>query len=177
MSTPYVGEIRLFGFPRVPTGWLACDGSTYAISTYDVLYTLLGTTFGGDGQSNFAVPDLRGRVPVHQGTGLGLTPRTPGEVFGTESVTLLTPQIPTHTHALVASQAAAASATPDSASFLGNVAPNDVWYFTQQGVAKAESMNASVIGATGGSLPHDNCMPTLTGNYCIAYQGIFPQQN
>lgn len=98
MTTPYVGEIRLFAFPRIPTGWFACDGSLKPIANNEVLFTLLGTTYGGDGVNTFAVPDLRGQVPLHMGTGPGLTNRPIGQRSGSESVTLLATQLPSHTH-------------------------------------------------------------------------------
>ncbi len=94
MSTPYVGEIRMFGFSRTPSGWQTCDGSLLPISQYEVLYTLLGTTYGGDGVTTFAVPDLRGRIPIHQGRGNGLTPKILGQLAGTEQITLILNQIP-----------------------------------------------------------------------------------
>ena len=118
MTTPYVGEIRLFGFSRVPTGWFACDGSLQSIAEYQTLYTLLGTTYGGDGISTFAVPDLRGAVPVHQGTGPGLSPRPLGLFGGTESVTLSTDQIPAHQHT--------PNATSNSASTVNTPGGNDM---------------------------------------------------
>lgn len=178
MSTPYVGEIRMFAFPRIPTGWFACDGTLYPISDYQVLYTLIGTTYGGNGQSNFAVPDLRGRLPIHQGTGAGLTPRVIGQAFGTETVTLSLSQMPTHNHMLLASQAAGANSTPGTTVLFADVtAAPDVWYYTAQGSATADQMNPATVSMVGGSLPHDNCMPTLTTSYCIAWAGIFPQQS
>lgn len=176
MSTPFVGEIRLFGFPRIPTGWLACNGQLMPIQDYEPLFSLIGTTYGGNGQTNFALPDLRGRLPVHQGTGNGLTPKVIGQVYGTESVTLTTGQIPSHSHALIASQNAATQTTPTSTSLFGNVSP-DVWYFTTQGSAQIDTLNPSTVGLTGQNLPHDNCMPTLTASYCIAFVGIFPTQS
>ena len=97
MTTPYVGEIRMFGFQRVPVGWQACDGSLLSISDFSALYTLIGTTYGGDGTTNFGVPDLRGRIPIHEGTGPRRTPRVRGERGGEEQVTLLVNQIPSHT--------------------------------------------------------------------------------
>src|SRR5450830_1835958 len=107
MSTPYIGEIRLFAFPRIPNGWLACDGSSVSIADNETLFTLLGTTFGGDGVSTFGVPDLRGQVPVHQGTGPQLTTRVLGQNGGTEQVTLLATQLPQHTHEFNVSSALA----------------------------------------------------------------------
>ena len=175
MSTPYVGEIRLFGFSRTPIGWQACDGSLLPISVYEVLFALIGTTYGGDGQSTFAVPDLRGRVPLHQGNGTGLTPRIIGEVSGVESVTLLSQQMPAHTHTLVATTLAANAAAPSVAVELGAIS-GDTLYATDINVGSFGLSPASTT-ADGGTQPHDNLMPTLTVQFCIALEGIFPPQN
>ena len=173
MSTPYIGEIRLFGFSRVPNGWQACDGSLLPIAQYDVLFALVGTTYGGDGQTTFAVPDLRGRVPLHQGQGTGLTQRIMGEVAGVENVTLLPAQMPAHTHGLVATTLAANATTPGNAVELGSLS-GDTMYATDLAV-NSITTNPSTTG-TGGTQPHDNVMPTLTVQFCIAYEGIFPSQ-
>lgn len=177
MSEFYVGEIRLFAFPRVPTGWFACDGSLKPISAYEVLYTLIGTTYGGDGVNTFAVPDLRGRLPVHQGTGLGLSTRVMGQVFGTEAVTLISNNMPVHTHAYNAAPANAAVNVPTSAE-LGSLT-GDTMYTTGPGTHN-ELLSPQAVTVTGGSgggaAPHDNTMPTLTAAYCIAWSGIFPSQ-
>lgn len=112
MSEPFIGEIRMFGFGRTPIGWQACDGSLLKISDYETLYVLVGTTYGGDGQTTFGVPDLRGRVPVHQGQGPNLTNRPLGQGGGTETVTLTEAQLPSHSHGLLATTAAATSNVP-----------------------------------------------------------------
>src|SRR5437588_507679 len=112
MTQPYLGEIRLFGFYRIPANWQACDGTLLQISTNDARYAVIGTTYGGDGQTTFAVPDLRGRAPIHQGQGSGLTNRPIGQSFGFEQVTLLTQNLPVHNHAMIASQAAATTPSP-----------------------------------------------------------------
>jgi len=174
MTTPFVGEIRLFGFSRLPTGWLPCDGSLQSISEYDVLFTLIGTTYGGDGQSTFAMPDLRGQVPLHNGTGPGLTTRTIGEFGGSENVTLLSNQLPAHSHSFSATSLTASSTSPGSE--LGAVS-GDTMYVTDLTGATAVTMAPSSISATGGTQPHDNLMPTLTVQYCVAWAGIFPPQN
>jgi microcystin-dependent protein len=132
MTTPYVGEIRMFGFSRTPTGWLACDGSVLPISQYETLYTLIGTAYGGDGQSTFALPDLRGRVPIHQGTGRNLTPRTLGQIGGTEQVVLTSGQIPSHSHIVLASTQAATTGTPASTVALASGASTDQIYYPAQ---------------------------------------------
>ena len=129
MSTPYIGEIRMLGFGRTPIGWQACDGSLLPISQYETLFVLIGTTYGGDGQSTFAVPDLRGRLPVHQGQGPGLSNYVVGQMAGTESVTLLAPQMPTHTHPMVATTGAATALTPGNSLLPGSVG-GDVFYAT-----------------------------------------------
>jgi microcystin-dependent protein len=174
MSTPFVGEIRLFGFSRVPNGWLPCDGSLQSISEYDVLFTLLGTTYGGDGQTTFATPDLRGQVPLHNGTGPGLTTRVIGESSGSENVTLVPSQIPAHSHPLSATSLSASATTPGSE--LGAVA-GDTMYVTDLTGATAVAMAPSSISAAGGTQPHSNLMPTLTVQYCVAWAGIFPSPN
>lgn len=176
MTTPYVGEIRLFGFSRVPTGWLACDGSLQPISNFQPLYTLLGTTYGGDGVNTFALPDLRGQVPLHQGTGLGLTPRTLGERGGSENVTLLNSGMPSHSHGFFASTTAASTTTPGSTVQLGALPSDHIYLQDITGTPTAIAMSTNMTGNAGGSLPHNNVMPTLTLSFCIAWNGIYPSQ-
>lgn len=176
MSESFVGEIRLFGFPRVPDGWLACDGSLLPISQYDVLFALIGTTYGGDGVNSFALPDLRGRVPIHQGSGPGLPSVAIGQRAGTESVTLLTTQLPSHSHPVHATSAAANATMPGPAVQLGAL-PGSQMYVTDIAGASASMMNPVAVSPTGGSQAHNNLMPTLTVSYCIATSGIFPSQN
>lgn len=177
MSTPYIGEIRMFGFGSrgAPNGWQACDGTLLPISEYEVLYTLLGTTYGGDGQSTFGVPDLRGRLPIHQGTGPGLSNYVIGQRAGTETVTVLPTQMPAHTHTLVVTTGAASALTPGNTLLPGAVS-GDSFYASDITGATALPMSAQSTGAAGGSQPHENCMPTLTVQYCIAWAGIFPSQ-
>jgi len=177
MSTPYVGEIRLFAFPRIPTGWLACDGSQQPISEYEVLYTLLGTTYGGNGTSTFAVPDMRGQVPLHQGTGNGLTPRLLGQSGGSEAVTLITGNMPAHTHPYNVTGTAANATTPATSLQLGTAAGGDKTYTSSLTGLNPFEMSGASTTATGGNQPHDNTMPTLTVSFCIAYAGIFPSQS
>lgn len=174
MSDPYIGEIRLFGFSRVPTGWLACDGSLQPISEYNALFSLIGTTYGGDGQTTFAMPDLRGQIPLNNGNGSGLTPRVIGESGGSESVTLLPTQLPGHSHSMTATTATANATTPGGE--LGALT-GDTMYVTDLTGAGAVVMSSSSTSATGGTLPHDNLMPTLTVQYCVASDGIYPQQS
>ncbi|WP_182212617.1 phage tail protein [Stenotrophomonas acidaminiphila] len=175
MSDPYIGEIRMFGFGSrgAPNGWQACDGSLLPISQYDALFALIGTTYGGDGQTTFAVPDLRGRLPIHQGQSPGLDNYVLGERQGAESVTLLAPQMPLHTHTAVATTAAASSLTPGP-SFLPGAVSGDTFYATDLAGATPIPMSTQSISSVGGQQPHENCMPTLTVQYCIAVYGIFP---
>lgn len=168
----YVGELRMFAGTFAPDGWNMCDGSVLPISQYEVLYTLLGTTYGGDGVSTFAVPDLRGRVPVGQGT-LGSDTYVIGSVGGTEIVTITQQQLPAHSHSLVTSTAVGDSADPTDRVMAA--APEDCkFYYAGEG---ATSLNAGHIPASGGSsLPHNNMQPYLAVNYIIALIGIFPSQ-
>jgi microcystin-dependent protein len=174
MSTPYIGEIRMFGFGRTPSGWQACDGSLLPISQYDALFALIGTTYGGDGQNTFAVPDLRGRLPIHQGLGAGLSNYVIGQMAGTENVTVLTNQMPAHTHVMVATTGASTAITPGPALLPGAVS-GDTFYVNTVTGNNAAAMSDQMLTVSGGSQPHENCMPTLTVQYCMATEGIFPQ--
>lgn len=177
MSTPYIGEIRMFAFGSrgAPNNWQACDGSLLPISQYDALFALIGTIYGGDGQTTFAVPDLRGRLPVHQGTGPGLSNYVMGQRAGTETVTVLPTQMPAHTHTLVATNAAASTGTPGNTVLPGAVSGQTAYLNDITG-ATPFLMSAQVTSLAGGSQPHENCMPTLTVQYCIATSGIFPSR-
>lgn len=171
MSDPFIGEVRLFAGNFAPLGWAFCQGQLMAISQNDALFALIGTTYGGDGQTTFALPNLSGRVPLHQGQGAGLTSRTIGELGGAEIVTLLTSQIPQHTHAMNASSAAATGTSPSGALLATtSVASYDT-------AAGSTAMAASAVGNAGGSQPHQNMAPTLALNYIIALEGIFPSRN
>lgn len=173
MSDPYVGEIRMFGFPRVPVGWQACDGSLLSIAEYEVLYALIGTSFGGDGVTTFGVPDMRGRVPVEQGQGIGLTARVIGQNVGTETVTLLSVQLPVHNHACAATTVAGSTVTPGPGVVFGAIA-SDTMYTPNITGLTAYQLAPSAIGPQGGSQPHNNLMPTLSVPFCIATVGIYP---
>lgn len=184
MSDQYLGEIRLFGFPRIPNGWFACDGSLKPIAQFQALYMLLGTTYGGDGVTTFGVPDLRGQVPLHQGNGLGLTPRPMGSFGGSPTVTLTTAQLPQHTHTMMAVTANATANAPDglmTGAIVNNAPPPpspppaDQFYINPV-TAQPTAMNAQSLMGQGGNQPHDNMMPTLAASFCIAYAGIFPSQ-
>jgi len=170
MAQPYVGEIRMFAGSFAPAGWMFCDGSHLPIAENDILFQLIGTTYGGDGQQTFALPDLRGRVPVHQGTNQSQT-FTLGQMAGVESVTLNTQQIPSHGHPFIA------AATPgDVISPAGNLPANssNVKIYINQ--APDGGMSGSAMGPTGGSQPHENLQPYLGINFIISMFGLWPNQ-
>jgi len=178
MSEPFIGEIRSFGFSFAPTGWARCNGQLMAISQNSTLFVILGTTYGGDGQVTFALPNLQGQIPMHWGKGPGGFNTVIGEAQGTSNVTLTVNQMPQHTHAVTAvtiSDPTQRSAVPTSEAFLsGSRPPNRAYQIPATGVTVPFSPMA--IGGAGGSQPHDNMQPYLTLNFCIALQGIFPQQ-
>jgi microcystin-dependent protein len=168
MSNPYVGEIRLFAGNFAPAGWALCQGQLLSIAENEVLFQLIGTTYGGDGQETFAMPDLRGRLPVHQGQGPGLSNRVIGELGGSETVTLTVAQMPAHSHMLSASSAAASMGSPGGA-IPAATAVNS--YDTGAGTA---TMAAGAISSSGASQAHSNMGPTLALNCIISLFGIFP---
>lgn len=171
----YVGEIRPFAGNFVPPGWLPCDGRLLSISTYDVLYSLLGTAFGGDGRTTFAIPDLRGRLPIGTGQGTGLSNRPFASSGGAESVTLTLSQTPAHSHAFNVSTAAATQNSPEN-NLYANPDPNVFYATTAASGSVAQVLSPDTISASGGSnLPHENRMSTLAINYMIATTGFYPQ--
>ena len=171
MSDPYIGEIRMFAGSFAPAGWAFCDGQQIPISENDALFTLIGTTYGGDGQETFNLPDLQGRVPIHMGTGPGLGPYQIGEKAGVESVTLTTQQIPTHNHGWQASTGQGTSNTPQN-----NVtASPPVMKLYRVGVP-SDPMSSTIIQPSGGTQPHENLQPYLTISFIISLFGIFPRQ-
>jgi microcystin-dependent protein len=172
MSNPFLGEIRLFGGNFAPRGWAFCNGQLLDISTYDALYTLLGTTYGGDGVNTFGLPDLRGRVPVGQGQGPGLSSRVIGQMAGTETVSLTAPQLPQHTHAPRAVPSAATQASPANGTWAVTGPPPPYSSGTPAAV-----MNPGAIGSAGGGQPHENMIPFLGLSFIIATEGIFPSRN
>lgn len=176
MSDPFVGEIRLFGFPRIPIGWAACNGASLSIADNQILFTLIGTAFGGDGVTSFNVPDLRGRVPVSQGNGRGLTPRVLAQIGGEPQHTLRTAEMPSHSHALVATTTTGNTPTPGPSVQLATASLATAALYTQPASTPSYIAMAPSIAQAGNSLPHDNMMPTLTANYCICTIGVFPQQ-
>ena len=172
MSSPFIGEIRMFGGNFAPQGWAFCNGALMAIAENDALFTLIGTTYGGDGQETFGLPDLQGRVPVHQGTlqSSGTTYNI-GEKAGVESVTLTVNQIPAHRHSAQANSTGASSPSPAG----GVWAAGNVVALTPGANVNA-NMNPNALGASGGSQPHDNMVPFLTINFIISLFGVFPSQ-
>ena len=172
MADPFVAEIRIFPFNFAPKGWAWCDGQLLPLSQNTALFSLLGTTYGGNGQSNFALPDLRGRAPMHPGQGPGLSLHDLGETGGSETVTLLQSEIPSHTHTIRANNGDGISPTPTSNVSSGPGADRDLFLY-KDGTANGV-MNANASGITGGSVPHNNMQPYLTFYFCIALQGVFP---
>lgn len=166
MSNPYIGEIRLFAGNFAPAGWAFCDGTLLAISQNDALFNLIGTTYGGDGQTTFALPDLRSRVPVHVGSGFVLA-----QTGGAEQVTLTVNQIPAHSHVPLAN-----SSTGTQSSPAGNVWASSA-NLPYSASAPGAALQANAIGSAGGSQPHDNMIPFVAVNFIISLFGVFPTQN
>ncbi|MBD2679859.1 MULTISPECIES: phage tail protein [Nostoc] len=179
MTIPYIGEIRMFGGNFAPTGWALCNGQLLAISENDQLFALIGTTYGGDGQTNFALPDLRGRAPIHQGTGTGLSPRIIGQSIGAEAVTLTTDQLPQHNHSLTAntdSNPGVITATDKSPA--DNVPATGTVEMYARPSDPLVSMSPNAIAPfVGGSQPHYNIQPYLAINFIISLQGLYPSPN
>lgn len=164
---PYIGEIRLFAGTFAPLGWLLCDGSTVSIDEYSALFALIGTTYGGNGQTDFALPDLRSRTPIHRSGTITL-----GTKGGAETVALVASQLPNHTHPAVGADVGT-TGNPRGAYWAGT----DQLGLYAPGNQADESMNGQAIGATGRGLPHSNLMPYLAVNFIIAIQGVFPAHN
>ena len=173
MSDQFLAEIRIFPFNFPPTGWAFCNGQILPISQNTALFALLGTTYGGDGKSTFALPDMQGNVPMQEGQGQGLSERFLGEMSGTQFVTLLESEIPVHTHSIGAITEPGDLQEPDPARGLARTG-NGFGYNAALG--SAVNMAFQELSVAGGSLPHNNLMPYLTLNFCIALQGIFPQR-
>jgi microcystin-dependent protein len=167
MSSPFVAEIRMFGFNFPPTGWAFCNGQLLPISQNTALFSLLGTTYGGDGKSTFALPDMQGNVPLHQGQGQGLSLYDLGQMGGSSSVTLLTSEIPVHSHSFTATEEVVNE----------NNVTNNFFGAGESRYAPANNvvqMAPQALPPAGGSLPHNNMMNYLVVNFCIALQGVFP---
>ena len=174
---PFVGEIRMFGGNFAPNGWMFCEGQLLPISENEVLFQLIGTMYGGDGENTFALPNLSGRVPIHFGTGPDGTTYTQGELAGVESVTLTTQQIPNHTHAMGCSSG---GGQPSSNPANAVAAPSDISQYNDLTAAPNNATNAQLgtpaftSNSSGGSQPHENMMPFLCINFIISLFGVFP---
>lgn len=172
MAQPFIGEIRMFAGNFAPAGWAFCDGQLMPISQNDAMFVLIGTTYGGDGESTFALPNLQSRVPMHFGTGPDGVTYQIAETGGVESVTLSVQQIPSHNHVLIGSTAAATTGDPTSKVFAQSA---QVAYLIEADPEVQFSNNA--VSPVGGNQPHENCQPFLCINYIISLFGLFPQQN
>lgn len=173
MADPFVAEIRIFPFNFAPQGWAFCNGQLLPLSQNTALFSLLGTTYGGNGLSNFALPDMQGRAPMHPGQGPGLSLHDLGEEGGVETLTLLTSEIPAHTHGLGSATDPGDTNTPQGNALTRSSGASIYNAATSPLVA----MNPGAIGVAGGSLPHNNMQPYLTVNFCIAMQGVFPPRS
>ena len=185
MSSPFVAEIRIWACNFAPRGWAMCNGQLMPLSQNTALFSLLGTTYGGDGKSTFALPNMQGCVPVQQGQGPGLSLYDLGESDGSETHVLLSTEIPIHSHMLTADTSFASTADPTNAIYMRgqwNAPPNsgNVPTYTAQApntMIGTSNPNGLGIGTAGGSLPHNNLMPYMTLNFCIALQGVFPPRS
>jgi microcystin-dependent protein len=171
MSDPFVAEVRIFPFNFAPKGWAFCDGQLLPISQNTALFSLLGTTYGGDGKTTFALPDFQGRVPMHPGQGPGLSLHDLGEEGGSDFVTLLQSEMPAHSHTVQGSNTNSNQQTPTLNFHAGSIQNKR---YAPAATVPDVTMNAMIITPTGGSLPHNNLSPYLTLNFCIALQGVFP---
>lgn len=169
MADPFVAEIRIFPFNFPPKGWAFCNGQILPISQNTALFSLLGTVYGGDGKSTFALPDLEGSAAMHPGQGQGLSLRDLGQIGGAESVTLIQSEIPAHTHALTVSQADGLERLPG-----GQLAATGIGIGLYAAPGALTQLAPQALPPAGGSLPHNNMQPYLTLNFCIALQGVFP---
>lgn len=173
MSDPFVAEIRIFGFNFAPTGWAQCDGQILPISQNTALFSLLGTMYGGNGQSTFALPDLQGSVPMFWGQGQGLSLYDEGQTGGSDTVTLLQSEMPAHSHTWTASNQDGTDQSPVAELMAGGVGGVS----TYAAPSAIKQMSPNTIAPAGGDQPHNNLMPYLTLNFCIALQGVFPPRS
>jgi len=173
MSDPFVAEIRIFPFNFPPKGWAFCAGQLMPISQNTALFSLLGTYYGGDGKSTFALPDLQGSVPLHTGfsTGPGLSPYSLGQQSGEQYLTLLESEIPAHTHSMNASTQDGGDSHPQTNLVAQGIG---IGMYTDANTGPFANMNFNTLPPAGGGLPHNNIMPYLTLNFCIALQGVYP---
>jgi microcystin-dependent protein len=171
MSEPFIGEIRIFGFNFAPKGWATCQGQLLAIAQNTALFSILGTSYGGDGKTTFALPNFQGIAPMHQGSGPGLTPRVIGESSGAETITLNVSQMASHNHAINCNNGNPNKQTP-AGNFLSKSLPSNDY-----AASGPQQMSASATSVVGGGQPHNNMQPYLTLNFSIALVGIFPPRN
>lgn len=174
MNEPFIGSIMMFGFNFAPLDWAFCNGDSLSIANYTTLFALIGTNFGGDGVQTFNLPDMRGRVPVHQGQAAGFPQFSMGQRGGEETVTLNASQMPIHNHTVNANSASGDTGDPKSAIFANSGATDREYLST--GAANIH-MSSQTMTSNGGNQPHDNMQPFLTVNFCIAFNGIFPSRN
>ncbi len=174
MADPFVAEIRIFGFNFAPRGWAFCQGQLLPLSQNTALFSLLGTTYGGNGQSNFALPDLQGNAPMHPGQGPGLSLHDLGETGGSETVTLLQSEMPSHNHTMRASSDDGDQLQPTPARSFARSIDGSAYIASNAGLVQ---LSPQVLAPTGGDQPHNNMMPYLTLNFCIALQGVFPPRS
>jgi microcystin-dependent protein len=175
MADPFVAEIRIFPFNFPPKGWAFCDGQILPLSQNTALFSLLGTTYGGDGKSNFALPDLQGRAPMHPGQGQGLSPRDLGEISGSPTVTLLQSEMPVHPHTMRAASDVADNNSPQGNTAAPPAGRGNNLYITAN--SPLLPMNPMALTPSGGDQPHNNMQPYLTLSVCIALQGVFPPRS
>jgi microcystin-dependent protein len=175
MSNPFVAEVRIFPFNFAPTGWAFCDGQLLPISQNTALFSLLGTNYGGDGKSNFGLPNFQGNAPIQQGQGPGLSQYILGETGGEQNVTLLQTEMPAHAHGAQAGSASDTAVPTNNAWGTGQKGFGSV--YTPSNPSTNVNMSPVALSISGGSLPHNNMMPYLTLNYCIALQGVFPPRS
>ena len=173
MSEPFVGEIRMFAGNFAPRGWALCDGQLLAVSQNTALFSLLGTIHGGDGRTTFGLPDMRGRIPIHAGSGPGLSSRTLGVKLGTKQETVTVDQAPSHTHTLQANAQPGTERSPAGAT----PAQSTVGVYLQSPDSSVVQLRAQSVGEAGGSQPHDNVMAYLCVNFIIALFGIYPSRH
>jgi len=170
MANPFLAEIRIFPFNFAPKGWAFCDGQILPLSQNTALFSLLGTTYGGDGKSNFALPNMQGNAPMHPGQGPGLSLHDLGETGGSDTVTLLESEMPAHSHGLTASDQEATDQSPINEMFAGGIGGINLY----AAPASITQLAGGTLTTAGGAQPHNNLMPYLTLNFCIALQGVFP---
>lgn len=180
MSEPFIGEIQVFGFNFAPRGWAFCNGALLSIAQNTALFSLLGTTFGGDGQTTFRLPNFANRAVAGQGQGPGLSFRSDGQAFGEFTVTLTPSQMPLHTHSMVLfaqNDVSKRASTPATGAGLSVPSSSAATPFTSPGNANATFSNQMIQGFSGGNQPHENRQPYLAMNFCIALEGIYPSRN